>query len=624
MSTKFSLVIVFFLLICLPTSAADSLFDTDGFSFSQAVANLYDSGKLTEPETYHELRRVIVRQAIAENKVLLEKEWGKPSAPFVRWLEEHPGLLETFLTAIKPEYDDLSSSLGLMRKLCTDYPDEVVKYPGLAVAAAVVWDQPESKGFAHDSHQQFKATPPKSLCVAIDNFIFYTDPQHPAATRLQQLPWEMLVYVVANKRSLEERRWVLEQYVKDGNIDGNVPGKAYNDVHYNENDLKPGEDAALAGLEYSLQNIKQHGGVCTARSDYSLPVARTLGIPAFYGGAGFPRYKSGHSWIMWLDIKEVSPDRIEYEFREEGRGDPRFYVAAYENPQTGRLETDEEIRLRFQRLGKNEAAFRHANLLMRVYRPLLEAKQLSTDQRIDLLLKVNGLAPQNVEVWREIAALGKTRQFTLQHRQTILDLANKMREDLLDFPNELPGFTLNLIDFPEIREGHWDNYRWTVFEPLFNAVWSRRRPDVVFTTTINFNRLRTAGIRDKSGVEVPTDLHVRQFYDRKDQESVFNAIFMLKNLFHNYPNEITLMDAVFDEMESTAAIRKFGAENIVDLYYGEFAKRLTTDLSGLPNDYRRAVFQRIQRYAIQHDFPKRVTEMTEVLEKLDKTEEKKL
>ncbi len=632
MPAKFPLLVLFLLVANLTAAeqekkpnavTTDSLFATDGFSFEESLSKLHDSEKLTEPESFPALRRLVARQLVAENKKLFEKEWGKPSDSFVCWIEEHPELLETFLTAINPEFDDLPAAIALMKRLCTNHPEKVTKNTDLSVAMAVVWDQANSKGFCSDSRDQFRATAPNRSCDAENNFLFYCDSNHPAASRLRQLPWEMLLYVVANKRSTEERRWIFEQYTKDGNIDGGVPGKAYNDVPYNENELNSEEEKALAGREYSLQNIRQYGGVCTARSDYSLPIARTLGIPSFYGGAGFPRYKNGHAWIMWLDVKEIKPDRIDYEFREEGRGDPRFYVAGYENPQTERLETDEEIKLRFFRLGKNPTAFRHAELLTRCYRPLVEAKRLSTDQRIDLLLKINALAPRNVGVWREVAALGKTRQFTLRHRQAILDLANEMREDLLDYPNELPELTLNLVDFPEIREGHWDGFRWKVFEPLFNAVWARKRPDVVFTTTINFNRLRTAGIRDKAGLEVPTDLHVRQLTARRDNASVENALFMLKNLFHHYPAEISLMDAVFDEMESIGSVGNFGAEKSVDHCYGEFAKRLTTDLAELSKDYRRDALKRFRSYAQKHGFTQRADEMTERLEKLDKSEDKK-
>ncbi len=623
MCAKLSLAVLFFLAASLPDWAADSLFDTDSFSFEQSIAELHDAGKLTEPESFPRLRRLVARQMIAENKIAFEKEWGKPTDSFPRWMEKHGELLETFLTAIDAEHDDIPAALALMKRLCTDHPDKVTKYPGLTVAAAIVWDQPDSKGFAEDSYRQFKALPPKSGCDAMENFLFYAAADHPAAARLQQLPWEFLVYVVANKRSLEERRWVFEQYIKAGKINDDVPAQAYADVPYNEDETKPNADTALTGREYSLENIRNRGGVCTARTDYALPVARSLGIPSFYGGAGFPRYKNGHAWIMWLDVKKIEPDGISYVFMESGRGDPRFYVAGYESPQTGRLETDEEIKLRFHRLGKNPMAYHHAGLLMPCYRSLVESGRLSTEQRIDLLLKINALAPKNVMAWREIASLGKTRQLTLRHRRTILELAAGMREDLLDFPNELPALTLNLVDFPEIREGHWDGYRWKVFEPLFNAVWAGKRPDVVFTTTINFNRLRTAGIRDKAGLEVPTDLHVRQFHDKKDAASIENALFMLKNLFHNYPAEISLMDDVFDEMESVAAIRNFGTEKSVDHWYGEFAGRLTTNLSALPLDYRRNALRRFRNYARKHDFIQRADEMTNLLEKLEKGDEKK-
>lgn len=384
----------------------------------------------------------------------------------------------------------------------------------------------------------------------------------------------------------------------------------------------------MSGLEYSLQNIRKHGGVCTAQADFAVPVARTLGIPTFYGGAGFPSFRGGHSWIMWLDVAEVEGDWTMYDFREHGRGNPHFYVAGYESPQTGWLETDENVKQRFRRAGENITAYRHATLLMRCYKDLAEMKKLSLDDRIELLRKINAVSPHNTDVWREIAAFGKARLpnqcFTDRHRQTVQDLAHQMREDLIDFPNELPSLTHTLIDFPEIRDGHWGEDRWLVYEPLFKALENRRRPDLTITATIDFNRLRIAILRERVGLDRPSDAWQWHMLQRQENAEAYNVLFMLTNLPYRFPNEIDFMQIIFDEIEAVgnlAALRGYRAPDAVDRFYGEYATAIAKEPQ-YPPKYKRGIFQRILRYAEKHGFTDRVEEIKKRLEELDKEEQK--
>ena len=596
-----------------------------GVAVAETPESLYDAGTLIDVASYPIVLEIAAEQFVADYRDIIEKEWT--GNEFRSWIDAQPALRQTLLTAIDPRYDDIPAALRLFKRLCTDYPEKVLKYPGLAVAAAVVWDQPNSKGFAADSREQYRATAPRNSCDDMDNFLFYSDEKHPAAEKLQKLPWEILVYVVSNKRSKEERAWVFEQYVKDDKVDAEVPAKAYDDIRYNHDEVKSDPKPALAGLEYSLQNIRKHGGVCTAQADYALPVARTLGIPAFYGGAGFPPYFGGHSWIMWLDIDKIDDDGISYDFKEKGRGNSRFYVAGYESPQTGRLETDEDVKRRFHRVCENLTAYRHATLLMRCYRDLAKTKKLSLDDRIALLLKINDVSPHNTDVWREIAVFGKTRQFTNPHRQTVQDLAHKMREDLIDFPNELPGLTYTLISFPEIRDDHWRQDRWLVYEPLFKALENRHRPDLTITATIDFNRMRTDVIRERVEPLQPSDAWIRHMVWRQEEfPEINNALFMLKNLPYRFPNEIAFMLIVFDEIESLADLAEFrgftGRPGVIQ-FYSEYAEKIAKEFR-YPKDYRHDVFRRILRYAEKHGFKDRVEEMKKRLEELEKEEPKKL
>lgn len=608
---------VFFVILFLAgstLSAGESPFDASKEAFRKSLLKFYEADKLFEPDSYPALRKIVALKFVADFRETVRKEWGDPSDPFVQWIERHPELSEEFLTAIDLNGDDIPAALNLMKRLCTEFPEKAETYPGLTVAAALVWDQPDSSGFAGDSREQFKATPPKSLCTAKDNFLFYTKEDYPEAENLRRLPWEFLVYVVCNKRSSDEREWVFENY-KD---EKNVPGKAYDDVPYNQEELKPDVKPALEGKPYSLENIRQFGGVCTARADFALPVGRTLGIPTFYGGAGFPRYYGGHSWVMWLDIEKVEDNGVVFQFKEEGRANPRYFVAGYDSPQTGHLETDENLRLRFHRAGKDLRAYRHAKLLMRCYRFLVAAERLSVEERIDFLREIQRLSPKNVDVWREVAALGRNRLFGAEHRQTVQDLARMMREDLADFPNELSGLTTELISFPEIRDDLWKEDRWRVFKALFETLEAQRRPDLLIAAVIDFNRIRLASLREKADPLRPTDVWLRHMTEREGFRDVENAVFMLKNLAFNFFNEISLMDRVFDEMESVMEIPGHAADpGGLSGIYADYAKRLETAGTHFPKEYRRDVFRRFLAYARKHHDENLAREMKERLDKLE-------
>ncbi len=558
---------------------------------------------------YLELRSRAARQVLAEYAALVEKEWGQSEEPFRQWIEARPELLEEYLTALEPDRDDFAASLALMRRLCTDHPEAVDIYPELAIAMAVVWDQPDSPGFAGDSRSQFQAFPPPGMATAMDVFRFYTAKDHPAAEHLKKLHWEFLVYVVSNKRSADERNWVMEHY----KLEPTTPGKAYMDVPYNMAELKGGQPA-LTGKPYTFANIRKYGGVCTAQADFALPVSRTLGIPAFYGGAGFPRYIGGHSWIMWLDIRNIEEGKVVCEFREEGRGD-RHYVAGYSSPQTGLLETDENLKWRFRRAGENIRGFRQSKLMMRHYSMSAKEKARELYEEIDFLLSVQKLCPGRLDVWQSVAELGRSRRFRAADRERLQDLARLMREDLADFPNELPGLTMTLLSFPEIETDFWTGDRWRVFEPLLNMLEAHRRPDLHITAAINFNRLRLEPLRAKMSQRGPSDLWFRHQTEREDRQMMVGAVVMLQHLACLYAGETSLLDRVFDEMESITGIPGMAAEGGLDQFYSDYAKTVENELSGhLPKDYRQDLYRRFQRYFEKYGAPDRADEMRKLIE----------
>src|SRR5262249_17431634 len=102
-----------------------------------------------------------------------------------------------------------------------------------------------------------------------------------AFDRLQVFPWEFLVYVVDHQTPVDERQWAVKNYLAKRPM----VGKIYGEIAYDHEMLKTQSQVCkLNGKPYTLESIKQNGGVCAMQADFAARVGKSLLVPAAYVG----------------------------------------------------------------------------------------------------------------------------------------------------------------------------------------------------------------------------------------------------------------------------------------------------------------------------------------------------
>jgi len=540
-----------------------SFFVGSSTSVEKQIVDLFRKKKLTFRADYPKLRRLAAQKVAFDHQQQMWAEWGTTPAPVYSWLEKHPEFLENFLLALHETHDNIPAALRIVKHLVTQYPKRVEDYPDLTIAIAVVWDQPESIG--NGSQGQFQAIDAPNPATGEELFLYYTDEKNPYKSRLKMLPWEVLCYVVSHKTSNLQRRWAFETYGRDIRM----LGKKYNDVPWIDGNPPP-----LAGLPYTLSNMKQHGGVCTCRADFALNLCRSLAVPAFYGGAGFPKYHGGHSWILWMEFREITPNRFVFTLEQEGRYPERKdYVAGGGNPQTLQPEDDGTILLRFSRLGVNISAARHSEILARVYPLIVNNTQPNLQERLKLLTEMNAVSSGSLFVWNEIASFGREKQFTKKDVPLVLKLYKKLLSEFAVSPNDLPSLVSGLLSFPEIKD-----QREKLYVQLFAMLDAKKRPDLIFEAVQN---LAHEELRDK------------------------NEAAALKNLFGatlKYYEEASRIEPVLILIEQIAGQDPKANREKITEFYTRFLG-LVLKKTDLPLDYRLDMLRRAESCFEKYDKP---------------------
>jgi len=529
-----------------------SFFAESSASVDKQWIGLYRKKQLTVKTEYPTLRRLAAQKIAIHHQTTMQSVWGKESQPIYAWLEKHPVFLENFLLALDGKNDDIPAAMQIIKYLVTKYPKQVEEYPDLTIAIAVVWDQPEMMG--RGSQRQFNAADPPDPANYEDLFLYYTHAKSPYKFRMQTLPWEVLCYVVSHKTSDAERRWAFATY---GNNIKKL-GEKYHDVPY-----KTGNPPPLAEKPYTLSNMKQYGGVCTCRADFALALCRTLTVPAFYGGAGFPKYYGGHSWIMWLELHDIQPNSFRFTFENCGRySNRKDYVSQYKSPHTKQEENDGMVLLRFYRLGVNISAARHSEILTLMYPMIVDRMQPSFQEQLKLLLDINAVSPGSPYVWKEIAKFSRENQFTKRDVPKILQLYSQLLNEFADSPNYLPPLVSDLLSASEIKD-----QREKLYARLFAQLDAKKRPDLILAAVRDFARAELDG----------------------NNEDI--ALKNLANAALKYYEEASLIAPVLNMIEQIVENGKKENQNKISVFYTRFLD-LVLKKTSLPKDYRLDMLKR--------------------------------
>jgi hypothetical protein len=461
-------------LVCAGAARADDKAD----DWAQPLADLYSSGKLFDKTQYKAVRAASARSFELRHDKLLRAAYGDDFTALNDWLTSHADVKEDFYTALDEQHDKLPAALRLFRDLWKKFPDEVGKYPNLAIATAVVWDDPVRGLYDYRGHQiRTHSLLPDTVMrfTALDGFEYLAGHAKEVqakenGNRLQILPWEFLVYVVDHRTPAEERDWALKNYMAKRPM----IGKVYGEIQYDNEMLRTNSKVCkLDGQTYTLPSIHRYGGVCAMQADFAGRVAKSIGVPAAYvGGEGV----SGvlHAWVMWVEVHGAAKGQISFTLESHGRYQmDQYYTGHTTDPQTGEQILDRDMERRLGAVALDRTGKRQADLAMRAYPALREKLGFTAKQRMAYLNRILQVSHYNEGVWLEMMEQVKAGELTTEDRQAVLTSL----EGLLKSYAKYPDFTWRVA--PALAAAHQSaSARNEVYQRLVHAYEAAGRPDL--------------------------------------------------------------------------------------------------------------------------------------------------
>jgi hypothetical protein len=418
---------------------------------------------------------------------------GDDADPLFAWLDKNPELKETLFTAIDPATEEPAQVMKVFRDLWKDDPEAVKKSGELAVAVAVVWDDPRAV-YDYRGHQRRtkSALPADVMKVgALDNFKYVVDRQAKLKGPQLQLPWEFLIHVANHRTPADERDWAVNKYLKQRAGIGTI----YKEIEYDTEMLRTQSKVCkLNDKPYTLEKIREYGGVCAMQADFAARVGKSLLVPAEYVG-GEANSGGLHAWVMWVEVKAVNKDAVTFTLESFGRyNNDQYYIGTLKDPQTGKETTDRELERRLTAIGNAPHSSRHADLLVRAYPIVRDLKAYTTKQQLAYLNKVLTVYPMCGEAWVELAALHKDGKLT--DAQEATRLVDRAVNVFVKFPD----FSWKVVD-DLITPQKDKQYRTRTFEKLATQYETLGRPDLACEARLKLVEYQTEAKEHKKAFD---------------------------------------------------------------------------------------------------------------------------
>lgn len=228
------------------------------------------------------------------------------------------------------EADDLTEVLKNLQTLWKLNAPQFWQYSRLALALALVYDEPPPKNWPH--HQVSPSTlpgPPMTITEAFPFWIesaqsgrLYSDPK---TLGVDQLKFMVDVFLPA-----EELRWAQ----KNARFPRADFGKAFSSITYDHKRLKS-QQYDWPTDSYTLAEIRKLGGICVDQAYFAAMSGKANGLPTLYfSGQGAD---GGHAWFGYLK----GANRWDLDCgRYENQG---YAVGEAMDPQTWQPVTDSEL-----------------------------------------------------------------------------------------------------------------------------------------------------------------------------------------------------------------------------------------------------------------------------------------
>ncbi len=329
-----------------------------------------------------------------------------------QWLFADPGRLHLLTASVRPS-DNLKRCFQCLETLLEHDPSGREKYFKLMLALSVVWDQPKRPPVHHQAGKKTLPYPP-------DVTGRYGCFKELYASGAAKIPYEKLsvrdlVFVVDTPVPLSELLWAR------GSVRGGLEewGEKFSDISYDSSRIRTGRYQWPHGV-YTLESIRQKGGICVDQAYYATLTARAFGIPAMcFSAAG----NSGHHiWFSYMH----RPGRWALDV---GRYESEAYTTGWTvDPQTNEMMSDHDLVYEYRRaLDKQRAMQSDA------YVAIAETLIRDPDNVLRCINQARKIDPQNLRAWQiEIDALMATRDC-----RGLLDLFEELRDAFEEHPDIL-------------------------------------------------------------------------------------------------------------------------------------------------------------------------------------------
>lgn len=353
-----------------------------------------------------------------------------PAPRLLACLKAHPDFRRDVWTALNIR-DNAKAALGILETLRAKDEAKLVTFCQLAIAIAVVHDQPRN---VTTSRLKFLwGVEPTQFAAPLsweEIWTFFTDPKRQAlfVFKPNELVWPLLVNLADLDVTREDIDWATKTFAtRKGKLGVDV-AEFYSMVPYDYKKLNR-KETNLGQRPYSLENLKQYGGVCVDQGHFASRVAKIFGVPSMkcagdgrYGGAG-------HSWSGFLafDAKANAvvlrfTGRYQYDF---------YYVGDYFDVQTGTGDIDRSVELFYDGVSaKRYESYITASVLTRAALKL-EKDQPALAQTLVLQAVKTNLYVD--EAWKLVMRLAASHAIPIKDADALWQILSKAQA--MDHPD---------------------------------------------------------------------------------------------------------------------------------------------------------------------------------------------
>lgn len=398
-----------------------------------------------------------------------------PPEGFIGWLKNIPNLRRAFWLALSPERDRIDSAMKILDELHKLDAKAVERFYHLAVAFAVVWDNPDTVKYSRSREiwgvapSQFEPIPSYTTV-----FKYFTDPKNLSSFTFMpdKLVWPLMVYMVDMTLTPEEIEWSLKTYSgRRKNI-----GLTFDDVPYDYDKLNNAKSqkkkpTKLGDNKYTMMNLRKYGGVCIDQAYFATRLGKLFGVPSMVmDGLG----REGSMYHAWYGGLNLNNGR--YELTSYGRFFMEFYyTGGIFDPQTQTETFDYNVSMLFDGMNLGYDKYINALVLSRM------AQELLTDKpQVSLNLAINALQ-QNCfcpPAW--LSLIKHVEKSSLEPDQGVIWL-NNMQKQLKEHPDFIVSCLPDFIKCIPLKNKEERN---NVYQNIRQILKTVKRPDLALNLSI--------------------------------------------------------------------------------------------------------------------------------------------